>query len=76
MLPVVTEKIRSALESLFSKDTETWKKGMVHHLKEDNPEINSLLLSLAQGSEDPKSVITAGYLVYNVLELATKEEDG
>ncbi len=74
MLPVVTEEARKHLEQLLLTDEESWKKRMVHRIKEENPEINTLLLELAQKSKDPKSVIQAGYLIYNILELALEEE--
>lgn len=74
MLPVVTPDIREQLESLINSPTEDWKKELVYHIKEDNPELNTLLLTLADGSSDPKRVILAGYLVYKSLELAEEAE--
>lgn len=70
MLPVVTEETCAQLERTLQEDAEGWKKSMVHRLKEENPEINTLLLALAQQSKDPKSVIMAGYMVYGVLDLS------
>ncbi len=75
MLPVVTEQIRLVLEQSLIDDEGGWKKQMVHRLKGENPEINSILLDLAQKSSDPKSVILAGYLIYDALEQAQKEEE-
>jgi hypothetical protein len=75
LLPVVTEETRKSLEQSLLDDEESWKKKMVHRLKEENPEINSLLLDLAQRSKDPKAVILAGYIIYNALELALEEEE-
>lgn len=74
MLPVVTSDIREKLEALVSSSGEDWKKELVYHVKEDNPELNTLLLALAEGSSDPKRVILAGYLVYKSLELAEEAE--
>jgi hypothetical protein len=74
VLPVVTPTIRESLEEVIQNPTDEWKREMVHHLKEDNPEINTLLLSLAQGSSDAKKVILAGYLVYKALEIAEENE--
>lgn len=74
MLPVVTAEIREQLESIIASTPEEWKREMVHHLKEDNPEINALLLTLAQDATDAKQVILAGYLVYKALELAEESE--
>jgi hypothetical protein len=72
---VVTEHIRKQLEEVIEQDSESWKRQMIHHLKEENPEINSLLLDIAQKSQDPKSVIIAGYMIYKVIELAQEEEN-
>ncbi len=74
MLPIVTTEILTALETDVQQALEDWKREMVHHVKEDNPEVNSLLLNLAQSSADAKSVILAGYLVYRALELAEEAE--
>jgi len=75
VLPVVTEQTRETLEQVVTKDEATWKRRMVQHIKQDNPEINSLLLNFAQKFDDPKSIILAGYIVYAALDLAAQEED-
>ncbi len=75
MLPVITEQTRLTIEKMLAEDEAGWKKQMVHRLKAENPEINSLLLELAQKSSDPKAVIVAGYLIYDALEMAHKEEE-
>lgn len=74
MLPVVTSDIREHLEGIVENGSEEWKRDMVHHLKEDNPELNSLLLNLAQDAQDAKKVILAGYMVYKALEIAEQNE--
>jgi hypothetical protein len=74
MLPVVSEQARETLEASVGRDLEAWKKSMIAQIKDENPEINSLLLTLAQNSPDPKAVIMAGYMVYKALELAYAEE--
>jgi hypothetical protein len=76
MLPVVSEETRQELLSLIQgSELKSWQKEMIHHLKEDNPEVNTLLLELAQQSEDPKKIVLAGYLVYKALEMALEEEE-
>jgi hypothetical protein len=74
VLPVVTSDIRKTLEEIVVNNSDEWKREMVHHLKEDNPELNSLLLGLAQDSSDAKKIILAGYLVYKALEIAEEQE--
>ena len=75
LLPIVTEKTRAAVEEYFQAGDLLWQKQMIQKLKEENPEVNTALLSFAQQSDDPKSVITAGYLIYKALELAQAEEE-
>lgn len=78
MLPIVTEETRKILEDEFQKDEKSWRKDMINHIKEENPEINSLLLEAANkwctSDADKKKVIVAGYLVYKALEMAQEEE--
>ncbi|MBK8189951.1 MAG: hypothetical protein IPK79_05820 [Vampirovibrionales bacterium] len=74
-MPVVSEETCALLLQTMQEDEEAWKKSMVHRLKEENPEINTLLLTLAQKSKDPKSVIMAGYLIYSVIELSHDVEE-
>ena len=75
MLPVVTADIRKTLEDILENNSDEWKREMVHHLKEDNPEINSLLLAMAQDSSDAKKIILAGYMVYKAIEIAEEQEN-
>ncbi|MBY0449149.1 MAG: hypothetical protein K2X01_00805 [Cyanobacteria bacterium] len=75
MLPVVSEANRKALEALLEEDPDAWKKQMIHYIKEENPEVNTILVDLAQRSQDPKAVIMAGFFVYQALDLAAREED-
>jgi hypothetical protein len=74
VLPVITSDIREQVEALLAEHADEWKREMVHHLKEDNPEVNSLLLNIANGSADPKGIVMSGYLVYKALELAYAAE--
>lgn len=74
MLPVITEEARKSLEDMVKDGSDQWKKRMVQLLKEENPEINAILLEIAQNSSDPKNVIMAGYMVYNALEIAFAQE--
>lgn len=75
MLPIVTEEIRQALAEEYQRDEQSWKKTMIHRIKEDNPELNTLLLEMAQASADPKAVITTGYMLYQALEMALEQEE-
>ena len=72
MLPLVSEQLCTDLEALLRHPDQftQWQKQMIHQLQESNPEINVLLLNLAQQSEDPKATILAGFSVYQVLHWA------
>jgi hypothetical protein len=73
-LPVVSSAIREALNTLEQDSGESWSSLMVRQLKEENPEVNALLLEMAQSSSDPKAVVLAGYKLYKLLELADAAE--
>jgi len=73
-LPVVSAGLRQSLDTVQQEQGENWSKLMLRQLKEENPEINSLLLDLAHDSQDPKAVVLAGYKVYKLLELAEANE--
>ncbi len=75
MLPVVTEDIITMLRSEINGENEEWKRALVQRIREDNPEINTLLLEAAKESDDPKSLILGGYLVYCALEVAEHAEE-
>ena len=56
-------------------DISGWRKSMIHYIKEDNPEVNSAIVELANQTElDPKAVATGAYAVYKMLELAFDEQ--
>lgn len=78
VLPIVTEESRTELISLVNQDEKAWKKEMINHIKEENPEVNALLLEIAnqcESDETKKKVILAGYLIYKALEMAQEEEN-
>lgn len=50
-------------------DVATWRKSMIHYIKEENPEINTAIIEIAQKTNlDPKAVATGAYMVYKLLE--------
>ena len=76
MLPVISEEIAiEAFEEIF-KDMPAWRKGMIHYIKDENPEINSAIIEAANKSDlDPKAVALGAYMTYSLLELAMNETD-
>lgn len=76
MLPLITEDQSAiAFQEIF-KDVHSWRKNMIHYLKDENPEINTAILEAAKGTElDPKAVALGAYMTYRLLELASDEND-
>lgn len=76
MLPIISEEIAAATFSEIFKDMPSWRKKMIHYLKEDNPEINTAIIEAANNSDlDPKAVALGAYMTYILLEQAMKETD-
>ena len=76
MLPVITEEIAAAAFLEIFKDMPSWRKKMIHYLKDENPEINTAIIEAANNSDlDPKAVALGAYMTYNLLETAMKESD-
>ncbi|MDH4379287.1 MAG: hypothetical protein QE263_05225 [Vampirovibrionales bacterium] len=77
MLPIVTEDLLNVLKAQLEASPDDWKRSMLNKLREENPEVNTLLLEVAQTMNlgDPKSIILGGFLVYSALELAERAEE-
>ena len=51
-----------------------WRKDMIHYIKDENPEINTAIIEIAQKTNlDPKAVATGAYMVYKLLENESDE---
>ncbi len=75
MLPVISEENYQVVISEVLNDLPNWRKSMIHYIKEDNPEVNSAIVQLAQSTNlDPKAVATGAYAVYKMLEHAFEEQ--
>jgi len=76
MLPIITEEQSSLIFAEIFQDIHTWRKSMIHYLKDENPEINSAIIEAANNTElDPKAVALGAYMTYALLEIAIKEEE-
>lgn len=76
MLPVITEEMSQNTFAEVLKDVNTWRKSMIHYLKEENPEVNTAIIMASQQiGLDPKAVALGAYLVYSMLETASTEQD-
>lgn len=76
MLPIITEEHSSLAFAEIFQDVKSWRKKMIHYIKEENPEINAAIIEAANNTElDPKAVALGAYMTYILIEMAAKEED-
>lgn len=75
MLPLITEENSAALFAEIFKDMPSWRKKMIHYIKEENPEINTAIIEAANQTDlDPKAVALGAYMTYALIEIASKED--
>lgn len=76
MLPIIDENtIESVIKDVMA-DIHSWRKRMIHYIKDVNPEVNTAIIELAQNSDlDPKAVATGAYMTYLLLEKASEYND-
>ena len=76
MLPIISEEIDlKAFKEIFA-DMPSWRKQMIHYLKEENPEINTAIIEASNKTDlDPKAVALGAYMTYLLIEMAAKEND-
>lgn len=76
MLPIISEEIAlQAFEEIF-KDMPSWRREMIHYLKEENPEINTAIIEASNKTDlDPKAVALGAYMTYYLIELSIKENE-
>lgn len=75
MLPLITEDLKEALLPEVLSDVVSWRKKMIHYIKEENPEVNAIIIEASQTTGlDPKAIALGAYLTYVLLEKADKVE--
>ena len=75
MLPLITEEIKDLVLTEILSDVTEWRKSMIHYIKEENPEVNAMIIESAQQTGlDPKAIALGAYLTYIMLEKADKAE--
>ncbi len=75
MLPIIDEETCQTLINEMLQDVHGWRKSMIHYIKDENPEVNTAIVELAnKTSLDPKAVATGAYAVYKLLEAASLNE--
>jgi len=76
VLPLITEEMGIEVFNEVFVDVNSWRKQMIHYIKDENPEINTAIIEAAnKTSLDPKAVALGAYMTYKLLELAAKEEN-
>ena len=69
------ENFNSVVDEILT-DISAWRKNMIHYIKEENPELNSAIIELANKTDlDPKAVATGAYMAYILVENAAKKQD-
>lgn len=69
MQPLISEENVENLANEILSDISAWRKQMIHYIKEENPELNSAIIKIAQESQlDPKALATGAYMTYKLLE--------
>ncbi len=76
MLPIISEEHASLIFAEIFQDVHSWRKKMIHYLKEENPEINTAIIEAANHTDlDPKAVALGAYMTYLLLEKAAQDEN-
>lgn len=75
-LPLISIDNVEKLTDEVLKDVHSWRKEMIHYIKDNNPELNTAIIELAQKAElDPKALAAGAYIAYKLLENELNEED-
>ena len=62
------DNVESLVEEIL-KDLPSWRKNMIHYIKDENPELNTAIIELSQKSGlDPNALATGAYMAYKLLE--------
>jgi len=76
MLPEISEDNYKKVTADVLSDIQGWRKSMIHYIKDENPELNSAIIEIANNTElDPKAVATGAYMAYCMIENAAREQD-
>ena len=74
MLPLVSEEHSSLAFAEIFQDVNSFRKQMIHYIKEQNPEINTSIIEITNNTDlDPKAVALGAYMAYRLLELASED---
>ncbi len=69
MQPLISIENMENVVSEMLVDIQGWRKEMIHYIKDENPELNTAIIEIAQKTQlDPKAVATGAYMTYKLLE--------
>ncbi len=75
MLPEINVENYSKILDEMLIDISAWRKSMIHYVKDENPELNSAIIELANKTDlDPKAVATGAYMAYRLIEEANQAQ--
>ena len=76
LLPLISEEVSGKIFDIIFKDVNTWRKSMIHYIKDENPEINTAIIEAAnKTSLDPKAVALGAYMTYKLIEEAARDQE-
>lgn len=76
LLPLISEEVSGKIFDVIFKDVNTWRKSMIHYIKDENPEINTAIIEAAnKTSLDPKAVALGAYMTYKLIEEAARDQE-
>ncbi|MDD3593736.1 MAG: hypothetical protein PHX18_03810 [Candidatus Gastranaerophilales bacterium] len=76
MLPIITEEQKDLIFAEILKDLHSWRRGMIHYMKDENPEVNAAIIDIATNTNlDPKAVALGAYMIYKILEMADAQQN-
>ena len=75
MQPLISiENVENLVNEIMT-DIPSWRKEMIHYIKDENPELNTAIIELSQKTGlDPKALATGAYMAYKLLENEAKEQ--
>ena len=69
MQPLISIENVENLVAEITSDLSSWRKEMIHYIKDENPELNTAIIELSQKTGlDPKALATGAYMAYKLLE--------
>lgn len=76
MLPIISEELSAKVFEEVFKDMPSWRRSMIHYLKDENPEINTAIIEIKNKTDlDPNAIALGAYLTYMLLEKADIEQE-